>query len=323
MIELAAVFLCAFAATFISMPILIRKLKAAGMVGKDMNKPGKPEAVEMGGLGVLVGLLAALLLAIGLQTFGNLEFNLINVLAALVTMLIIALIGIFDDLFEIPQALKAFLPLLAATPLVAVMAAGSTAMHLPFIGIVDFGIWYVVLLIPLAIAVCSNLTNMLAGFNGLESGMGIIMFATMAFVAMMNGSIELALISIAMLGSLLAFINFNWSPARAFMGDIGTLSIGTALATSVIIGNLESAGAILVIPFVIDFFIKAANGFPKTFGELRGRKLYPPGGKVKGLVHLVMKLANGITEVNLVLVLLALESVFAIIVILLYGRLFG
>jgi len=322
MIELAVVFLCAFVATFVSMPMLIRKLKAAGMVGKDMNKPGKPDVVEMGGLGVLVGVLAALLVAIALQTFGSLEFNLISVLAALVTMLIIALIGIFDDLFEIPQALKALLPLLAALPLVAVMAAGSTAMHLPFIGAVDFGIWYVILLIPLAIAVCSNLTNMLAGFNGLESGMGIIMFATMAFVAIRNGSTELALISLAMLGSLLAFIHFNWSPARAFMGDIGTLSIGTALATGVIVGNLESAGAILTIPFVIDFFIKAANGFPKTFGELRGGKLYPPEGRVKGLVQLVMKLANGISEVNLVLVLLGVELVFAVIVILLYGRLF-
>ena len=56
-------------------------------------------------------------------------------------------------------------------------------MTFPFIGLIDFGIIYTVILLPLGIAVASNLTNMLAGFNGNESGMGIIMFIVILIVS--------------------------------------------------------------------------------------------------------------------------------------------
>jgi len=98
--------------------------------------------------------------------------------------------------------------------------------------------------------------------------------------------------------------------------------IGAALASAVIIGNLESVGAILMVPYVIDFFIKAANRFPKTPGYNKEGKLYPPEGKVKGLVHLVMKLSGGISEQRLVLAFIAAEAICGLAAIALYARLF-
>jgi UDP-N-acetylglucosamine--dolichyl-phosphate N-acetylglucosaminephosphotransferase len=163
-----------------------------------------------------------------------------------------------------------------------------------------------------------NLTNMLAGFNGMESGMGIIMFSAMALIAASIGSVEMALIAFSMIGALLAFSYFNFFPAKVFPGDVGTLTIGAALGSMVIIGNLESAGAILVIPYVIDFFIKAKNRFPHTRQEIKDGKLYPKDGKVKGLVHLVMKLSKGITERKLVVAFIAMEAVVAAIALILY-----
>jgi UDP-N-acetylglucosamine--dolichyl-phosphate N-acetylglucosaminephosphotransferase len=108
------------------------------------------------------------------------------------------------------------------------------------------------------------------------------------------------------------------------MGDIGTLLIGGTLAVCVIIGNLESAGAILVIPYLFDFAIKAWNRFPSTnwWGEIgeKDGKLRPLGGKVRGLAQLAMKLSGGITEKRLVLAFIAAEGLFALLAILLYGR---
>lgn len=319
-----AVFLCSAGITSLAVPLLIRKLLASQMVGNDVNKEGRPPVAEMGGLGIVMGATGALLFAIALRTFLGYEFSLIEVLAAMLTMTIISLIGTYDDLFDMRQDIKAILPMVAALPLVAVSAAGSTAFSIPFVGTVDFGFFYIFLLIPLGVTVASNLTNMFAGFNGMEAGMGAVIFAATAILAFMNGSVEMALISAAMLGALLAFLRFNWYPARIFTGDIGNLLIGAALASAVIIGNLESAGAILVIPYVVDFFIKARNRFPSTkwWGELKGGKLYPLDGRVRGLAQLVMKLSNGISEQRLVLVFIAAEGFCALIVIFLYGKLF-
>jgi len=129
-----------------------------------------------------------------------------------------------------------------------------------------------------------------------------------------------------MLGALIAFLRFNWYPARVFTGDIGNLSIGAALAVAVILGNLESAGAILVIPYVLDFFIKAYNKFPSTkwWGEPRANgKLYPADGRVRGLAQLVMKKFNGVSEQRLVLTFIAAEAICALAAILLFGRILG
>jgi UDP-N-acetylglucosamine--dolichyl-phosphate N-acetylglucosaminephosphotransferase len=320
-----AVFLSSAAIAALSLPFLIRKLAAAGITGNDVNKGGKQQVAEMGGLAIVMGAIGSLLLAIALYTFFNYDFQLIGILAAMLTLMIIALIGTYDDLFDMRQSVKAVLPMVAALPLVAVSAAGNTSISIPMVGPVDFGYLYIILLIPLGIAVSSNLTNMLAGFNGMEAGMGAVIFATTLLLALLHGSAEMAMISAAMLGALLAFLRFNWYPARVFTGDIGNLSIGAALAVAVILGNLESVGAILVIPYVLDFFIKAYNRFPSTkwWGELRGGRLHPLEGRVRGLAQLVMKLYNGVSEQKLVLTFIAAEAVCAAAAILLFGRIFG
>jgi UDP-N-acetylglucosamine--dolichyl-phosphate N-acetylglucosaminephosphotransferase len=212
--------------------------------------------------------------------------------------------------------------MVAALPLVAVSAAGSTAISLPFVGPVDFGIFYIFILIPLGVTVSANLTNMLAGFNGMEAGMGAVIFATTALLAILNGSTEMAMLSAAMLGALLVFLRYNWYPAKIFIGDIGTLAIGAALASAVIIGNMESVGFILVLPYLIDFAIKAYNRFPSTkwWGDLRRGKLYPLENRVRGFAQLVMKCSNGISEQKLVLVFIGMEIVCGIVAIILYGK---
>jgi UDP-N-acetylglucosamine--dolichyl-phosphate N-acetylglucosaminephosphotransferase len=313
--------LLAFLVSFILTKNLIPRLKRFEITGKDENKANAPEIPEMGGIAIVAGFTAGLLLAIFTNSFINFQFNLVYVLAALITIHSIGFIGMVDDLLNLPQWLKAILPLFAAIPLIATQAAGSTAIGLPFIGQVDFGIIYILVLVPLGVAVASNLTNMLAGFNGMEAGMGIVMFGAMAIIGITNSLTEVTILSVSMLSALLAFLAFNIYPAKIFPGDVGNLTIGVVLASTVIIGNIESAGAILVIPYVIDFFIKAKNRFPHTYQEIRGGgKLYPKEGKVKGFVHLIMKLADGITEKNLSLVFIGMELVFALVAILMYAK---
>jgi len=320
---IAAVFISSICITAFSLPVLIRKFAAAGIVGKDVNKEGQPEVPEMGGLAVIMGVIGSLLLAIALQTFLGYQFRLVDMLAAMLTITTIALIGTYDDLFDMRKDVKTLLPMFAALPLVAVSAAGSTAISLPLVGVIDFGFLYIFLLIPLGVTVASNLTNMLAGFNGMEAGMGSVMFATVLLFSFQSGSVEMGMLAASMLGALCVFFFYSKYPAKAFMGDVGNLAIGATLAAAVIIGNFESLGAILVIPYLADFVIKAANRFPSTkwWGELRGGKLYPVGGKVRGAAQLAMKLSGGISEQGLVLAFVAAEGLCALLAILLLGRL--
>jgi UDP-N-acetylglucosamine--dolichyl-phosphate N-acetylglucosaminephosphotransferase len=105
-----------------------------------------------------------------------------------------------------------------------------------------------------------------------------------------------------------------------FIGDIGTLSIGAVIACAVIIGNFETAGAIVIIPYAIDFIIKAKNRFPSSdwWGTYADGKLTCPKKPV-GLCQTIMKLTGGISEKNLVLSLIGLELIFGVIAVLIYG----
>ena len=95
-----------------------RRLKRFGFVGKDMHKAHHPEVAEMGGISIVVGFSAGILLAIMLSTFSGLSFNIVFVLAGLLTIQTLAFIGILDDILDVPQWAKAFIPLLSAIPLI-------------------------------------------------------------------------------------------------------------------------------------------------------------------------------------------------------------
>lgn len=326
MYQFIAVFLVSFIATFLFMPWLIPKLKRAKIFGKDVNKPDsqgfvkfKKEVPEMGGLGIIFGFSSGVLFAIGMSTFFHMfenGFNLNFIMAAFITVLLMAIIGILDDLFSMHQAVKAILPLFAAMPLVAIRV-GVTKMYFPFIGYIDFGIFYILILVPIAIAGASNVTNMLAGFNGLEAGMGIVACTSLAIIAFKIQSTNALILLLAMIGALLAFLFYNWYPAKVLIGDVGTLSIGAVIASSVIIGNFETYGIIVIIPYAIDFFIKAMNGFPSKnwWGSYENGKLYCRGKPIS-FCQWIMKISNGISERNLTILLILIEAIFGAIAIL-------
>ncbi len=321
MLALALIPLASFLITLIVTPLLIPRFLKAGISGRDMNKAGKPEVAEMGGLAVSAGFLGGVLLAVALTTFNVVEFNLslAYVLAVLCTFLLMALVGIVDDLIAMPQHVKAMLPLIAALPLMAVKA-GATTMTLPLLGQVDFGVFYVLVLLPLGITGASNAMNMLAGFNGLEAGLGVIMCASVAAVAFIVNSVSALIISLAMAGALLAFLKYNWFPARIFIGDVGTLTIGAVVASSVIVGNIEKTGIILVLPFFLELFLKLRGRFrEQSWCAVEGSKLVCRSrGDVYGWGRLVMYLSGGISERNLVLVILGVEALFGLAAVLMY-----
>jgi UDP-N-acetylglucosamine--dolichyl-phosphate N-acetylglucosaminephosphotransferase len=315
------IFLVSFAVSFVGFPIIIPRLKKAGIVGKNMNSEKQEEITEMGGLIMAAGFGVGIVFAIFLRTFFDLflSVSLTSILAVLSTVLIVVIIGVFDDLISIRQWIKAVIPAFAALPLMAIKE-GYSMLRIPFVGLIDFGIFYSLVLVPLGITGAANAVNMLAGFNGLEVGMGVVAIGALAVIAYLIGQTTALIILLAALGALIAALYYNWYPAKVLVGDVGTLTIGAVVASAVIIGNYETAGVIIIIPYVVDFLIKAKNHFPgkNWWGTYKNGKLYCPEGGPVGLGQLIMKVFGGISERNLVLVLMGIEAVFGVVAILLY-----
>ena len=312
----------AFATSFASVLVMLPLLHRAGVVGPDVHKPDKPKIPEMGGLAIVAGFGAGILVAIAMKTFwpDSFSIDLTALLAVLCTVLLTTLIGIADDLFGVRQWLKALLPIIASLPLVSIRAGVST-MRIPLIGQVDFGPFYALVLVPLGITGAANAVNMLAGFNGLEVGMGLVAMGALAVIAGDLHAVTSLVLLLAGIGALLGVIYFNWYPARVFVGDVGTLSIGAIIASAVIVGNFEWAGVVVIIPYALDFLLKAAHGFPSQgwWGELReDGKLHCPGDDPVGLGQLIMKLTGGIHERTLVLTLIGIEALCGLMAVLLY-----
>lgn len=315
------ILIVSFVISFFAFPVMIPRLKRTGIVGRNMNSEKREEIPEMGGLVIAAGFGAGIVFAIFLRVFYNLflSASLISVLAVLATVLIVVLIGIFDDLISIRQLTKAFLPVFAALPLMAVKE-GYSFIRIPCIGLINFGVFYPLVLIPFGITGAANAVNMLAGFNGLEVGMGIMAVGSLSIIAYLIGETTSLIILMATLGALVAALYYNWYPAKILVGDVGTLSIGAVIACAVIVGNYETAGVIIIIPYLIDFLIKAKNHFPckNWWGVYKDGKLYCPDSGPVGLCQLIIKVCGGISERNLVLVLMGVEAVFGAVAILLY-----
>ncbi len=171
-----AALLAGFLATYLFTPIISRRLSDSRLTGSDMNKKRRPELPALGGLSITTGFVFAMLIVVSVH-------NNVHLLAAMLTILVVTIIGLVDDLLHTSQRTKALLPILAAAPLVAVKA-GKTAMSLPFVGTVELGLLYPLLVLPLGITGASNATNMLAGLNGLEAGLGVVMHSTVLLTAL-------------------------------------------------------------------------------------------------------------------------------------------
>src|SRR3989344_3052078 len=184
--SLLAAVLVSFIGTYFITPKFILFLEKIGLVGIDQQKPTKPKIAEMGGPAILFGFLGGIFFFLWLRIFlfGGFD-QLIEILAGILTILIITLVGMFDDLggliklrareftgnekrIGLKQWQKPLLTFVAAIPLMATMS-GVSEMAVPFVGRVDFGIFYPLIFIPIGIVGASNATNMLAGINGLEA----------------------------------------------------------------------------------------------------------------------------------------------------------
>ena len=276
--------LTAFIVTYIATNWLIRYLRRINLVVKDMNKRNTPLIPISGGLSVMSGIFSGVMVYIFIQTFYYKYTNtLLYIIAGLISIIMITFVGFLDDMIikksketskGLKQWQKPLLTLSAAVPLM-VVNAGVTTMLIPFLGRTDIGLIYPLIFIPIGVVGAANMVNMLAGFNGIEVGMGVIYTSMLGLYAFLNNREVAAVIALITLFSLLAFYLYNKYPAKILPGDSLTYLLGGVIAVIAILGNIEKAALIASIPFFIEFILKLRSKFKaKSYG-------YYYNGKIK------------------------------------------
>ncbi len=299
--------LTAMASSIIMTLYLIKRLQNTHMMGRDMNKVGKPMLPEMGGLAVVLSFTVSINILLFL--LGN---SSPLIYASLFAVLGAAFVGIIDDIITVRQRTKALIPFLIAVPLGLVVE--NTTVFLPVIGYLDLG-WVMIFAIPLGITSAANASNMLEGFNGLGTGMSLIISVTLIVISIMLNKWLSLIILVPLSGALFGFLIFNRYPAKIFPGDTLTLFSGAAIACAAIIANLKTVGALLFLPMIIEFFLKAKGKFTaECWGEVDEEGILHYEGPVESLTHLVMKWGR-MREWELVLIFWSWEIVLSVLVI--------
>ena len=316
-----------FLLTYWITPWLIRYLYRIELLVQDQHKENKKLVPVSGGIAILLGILAGLMIFIFFRTFfpNTVPLSLLEgtdltlIFAALITIFTITFVGFIDDLLirksktssaGLKQWQKPLLTLAAAVPLM-VSQVGTTVMIVPFVGHVDFGLFYPLLLVPLAVVFGANMVNILAGFNGMETGMGIIYMLSLGSYAYYHGRYTAALIALVTFAALLAFYLYNKTPATIIPGDSGTYLLGAALVTVAVLGNLEKAALIISIPFIIEFILKARGKFRKvTVGYLENGKIKSHYKKIYSIPHFFTRTGT-YTEKQIVYFMFFIQLIFS------------
>ena len=240
MLEALTSFLTVIAVT----PLMIRLGRRVGIVGVDVHKPSKPVIPKTGGLALILGSLIALLVHMLL----NWEFSSLIFLS---TGLIAGLIGFLEDLKgEINPKLKPALLLLASIP---ILITGSYTPRpvIPFIGRTRLYKIYPIL-VALAYPVTCNAVNSVDVLNGSMIYTSIPFFAMSLIIAYLRGDVFILTMSMICISILIALIPYNRYPAKIFPGNSGSLFIGGLMASIAIIGRMEVAAIIALLPQIMN-----------------------------------------------------------------------
>jgi UDP-N-acetylglucosamine--dolichyl-phosphate N-acetylglucosaminephosphotransferase len=220
--------------------------------------------------------------------------------------------GLLDDWMDLKWRYKAFMPLIAALPLMYYAIVNSqtvrTSISLPIIGMVDFGSYYYFLIIPLIVMIVTNAINMLGGLNGLETVCPAIVLT--GLIAVSPGPVQILMAGPLIFWLVLACFNVR---GKLFVGNTGSFAIGLTVASLAVVTDLKSSLLISIIPYIFNsVFILLSVFFvrKKAKAILDGKRIV--SDHRRSLVTL-LTYRRPLTERQVVAVISAIVVVFTVL----------
>ncbi|WP_236698176.1 MraY family glycosyltransferase [Pyrodictium occultum] len=327
----------AFTLVIVVEPAWIRVARERGLVGRDMNKPGRVMVAEAGGIWAVVAAAFGLLTLEALYTYlGGGLYRPAELFALVALLLLSSVLGFVDDILGWKKGLPRWQRVVFMAPVslpLVVIKAGHSRLELPLIGAVDLGLAYPLVAVPIGVLGAANAFNMIAGFNGLEAGMGLLLMLFTAAYAYMKKVYFVLQGSVIMAAALAGFLVYNWYPARVFPGNGFTYGVGAYYAALVIIGNMEKFGLFLFTLYFIKALLNLRGylhhvwkpGVIEDFGvPLPDGTLDSPLEGIYTLTHAVIKLLKRLKgsarEPEVVAVILVMQALIGIAALILAAR---
>lgn len=230
--------LMAFALVYAIMPSAIRIAHQKGLVADPNNRSSHHVSTPIiGGIPIFIGVIFTTLLLTPTEMWGQLQY----ILAGIV---IVFLVGMKDDIENL-SPLHKMTGLLVAISILVVRGGIELKGMYGLLGMEgEFPRWLSLIVSGFTLLVITNSFNLIDGINGLAGTVGAIVSLSFGIWFFMADEIYLGVLSMATAGSMMAFLRFNMSPAKTFMGDTGALVVGLLLGVMTIkFIDLASSGS--------------------------------------------------------------------------------
>lgn len=255
---------------------------------------------RLGGLAIYIGFMAAVLFCVPLQH---------ELVGMLLGCTAIVAVGIWDDICNIPAKVKLVGQILAACIPIA-FGIQIEWLTNPFGDIIVLPELIAIPVTIFWIIGFTNTVNLIDGLDGLAAGVAFIASISMFLLAYNLNQFLLALVIVSMAGAALGFLQYNFNPAKIFMGDTGSMLLGYTLSVAAVLGLVKTAATVaLVVPII-------ALGLPildTTFAIIRrkmsGVPIFQPD---KGHLHHRL-LALGMTQKQAVLIMYFVSMILGIV----------
>ncbi|MDP3975804.1 MAG: phospho-N-acetylmuramoyl-pentapeptide-transferase [bacterium] len=245
------------------------------------KKQGTP---TMGGAIVVGTILFAVLLSRAFSYFGWIDHSLLNrkeTYIPLFTLISCALLGGFDDWLNLKGLWQKGIPVKPKFVLLLLLSLvgawwfyaklGFTGITLPYFGFLELGLWYPALFVLVFIA-SGHAVNITDGLDGLAAGLLIMSFTVFGVLAYAEGLLLLSTYCGVIVGSLTAFLWFNINPARFFMGDLGSLSLGASLGVIALLLDALVPLLLLSVVYILETLSVIIQLLSKRFRN--GKKVF-------------------------------------------------
>ncbi|SBS74531.1 MraY family glycosyltransferase [uncultured Microbacterium sp.] len=321
--------------TWIVLRVSLRYKLYPAIRERDVHKTPTP---RLGGVAMFLGVVAAFALSSQVSYFAILWQNPARIWAILGATLLIVVIGVADDLWDLDWMIKLGAQFLAAGIIVGF--GGIQIFAIPIGGQLLFSSWQSFLLSVFAIVIVMNAVNFIDGLDGLVAGVALIangvFFVYVYLVARDRGADSYSslapFIAVVLVGVCIGFLPLNWNPGKIFMGDSGALMLGLLMATSSIVvtgdldpgalgdndvfGRSQLLGAFIpiLLPVVIVLLPLLDFGMAVIRRMAKGKSPFSPDRK-----HLHHRMLDmGHTDRNAVIVFYAWTLVVSLAVLLMY-----
>lgn len=245
---LAVVFAVALVCSLATTPLIIRMATALEIFDApfDSRRVHTRPVPRIGGLAVFAAMLSSLLVSWGMWSagWGVAPAGDRFFLGVLLGATILFSIGLLDDLRGVSPAAKVLAQCAAA------LIAYTLGFRIEVLGLgptLDVALgWLSLPLTVFWVVGVTNAFNLIDGLDGLAAGIALVALGTTLAVALVLGNDEVVIVCVVLVGALLGFLRYNFSPARIFLGDSGSLFIGFMLAVLSVHGSMKSATVVLV-----------------------------------------------------------------------------